>query len=183
MTPMMHMTRRPTIRVKLPVLLAGLLLGVSAIFASPARLFSASAVQQDDQKPSQQQGSSSSKDTGESSSKDTGESSSNDTGKGAIVSPKDEKKADYDPLPAEKDVEVATYYLHKGDPDAAIPRLEEAIELQPKVAKPRLLLAEAYEKKKDPSSAIKYYREYLQVFPAAPDAKKIQKKIEDLSRK
>jgi Tfp pilus assembly protein PilF len=80
-------------------------------------------------------------------------------------------------------VEVATYYLHKGDPDAAIPRLEEAIELQPKVAKPRLLLAEAYEKKKDPSSAIKYYKEYLQVFPTAPDAKKVQKRIEDLSRR
>jgi Tfp pilus assembly protein PilF len=86
-------------------------------------------------------------------------------------------------LPAEKDVEVATFYMHKGDADAAIPRLEEAIQLNPRLAKPRQMLGEIYEKKGDNETAVKYYKEYLQVYPHAPDAKKVQGKIDKLSRK
>lgn len=84
---------------------------------------------------------------------------------------------------AEKDIEVGTFYVHKGDLDAAIPRFEEAASLRPNYGKPRLLLAEAYEKKKEPETALKYYKEYLKVYPDAPDAKKIQKKIEKLEGK
>jgi tetratricopeptide (TPR) repeat protein len=86
------------------------------------------------------------------------------------------------PPSAEKDVDVGTYYLHKGDPDAAIPRFQEAIRLKPNYAKARLLLAEAYEKKGDKTDAVKCYREYLQVFPKPSDAKKIQQKINKLTR-
>jgi tetratricopeptide (TPR) repeat protein len=89
----------------------------------------------------------------------------------------------YDRYNAEKDIDVATFYLHKGDPDAAIPRLEEAAKLRPDYGKPRLLLAECYEKKHDPENAVKYLREYLKVFPHAPDADKVQKKIEQLQKK
>jgi tetratricopeptide (TPR) repeat protein len=81
---------------------------------------------------------------------------------------------------AEKDIDVATFYMHKGDIDAAIPRLEEAAKLRPNYGKPRLLLADCYEKKHDPANAVRYYKEYLKVYPDAPDAKKIQKKIEKL---
>jgi tetratricopeptide (TPR) repeat protein len=84
---------------------------------------------------------------------------------------------------AEKDIEVGMFYMHKGDLDAAIPRFEEAASLRPNYGKPRLLLAEAYEKKKEPDAALKYYKEYLRVYPNAPDAKKIQKKIEKLEGK
>ena len=87
----------------------------------------------------------------------------------------------YNPLPAEKDVEVATFYMRKGDPDAAIPRLEDAIQLKPDYAKPRAMLAQIYEKKGEKDNALKYYREYLKVYPHAPDAKKIQEKIAKLS--
>src|SRR5271170_7855127 len=87
----------------------------------------------------------------------------------------------YDPLTAEKDVDVGMFYLHKGDVDAAIDRFKDAVESRPNWAKPRLLLAETYEKKGDKSEAVRYYKEYLQVFPTAPDAKKVQKKIEKLS--
>ena len=71
--------------------------------------------------------------------------------------------------------------MHKGDIDAAISRYKDAIRLRSNFAKPRLLLAEAYEKKNDKIGALKYYKEYLVVFPKAPDAKKIQNKIEKLS--
>jgi len=82
---------------------------------------------------------------------------------------------------AQQDIDVGIFYMHKGDIDAAVPRFEEAIRLQPNLAKPRLLLAEAYERKGDKPDAVKCYREYLQAFPKAPDAKKIERKIEKLS--
>ncbi|MGC2333836.1 MAG: tetratricopeptide repeat protein [Candidatus Acidiferrales bacterium] len=89
--------------------------------------------------------------------------------------------ATFDPPNAEKDVEVASYYMRKGDMNAAIPRLQEAVQLKPKYAKARLMLAEAYEKAHDKDSAMKTYQEYLKAFPNASDAKKIEKKIEKLS--
>lgn len=87
----------------------------------------------------------------------------------------------YDPYPAQKDLEVGMFYLHKGNVDAAIDRFKDAIEQRPNFAKPRLLLAEAYERKGDKTEALKYYKEYLQVFPDAPDGKSVRKKIEKLS--
>ena len=82
---------------------------------------------------------------------------------------------------AEKDLEVGQHYMHKGDYDAAIDRFQDAIEQKADYAKPRLLMAQIYEKKGDKTSAAKYYKEYLQVYPHAPDAKKIQGKIARLS--
>ena len=84
---------------------------------------------------------------------------------------------------AQQDIDVGTYYMHKGNIDAAISRFEEAVRLQPNLPKARLLLAQAHEKKGDKPAAVKCYREYLQAFPKAPDAKKIQQKIEKLSGK
>lgn len=85
------------------------------------------------------------------------------------------------PPNADEDIEVASFYLRKGDANAAIPRLQEAIQLAPKNAKARLLLGEAYERTHDNDSAVKTYRDYLKDFPHAPDAKKIEKKIEKLT--
>jgi len=90
--------------------------------------------------------------------------------------------ATYNPLPAQQDVEVGLFYLHKGDVDAAIDRFLDAIQVRPNFAKPRLLLGKAYEKTKDYESAVKYYKEYLKILPNAPDAKEVQKKIEKLSK-
>jgi len=109
-----------------------------------------------------------------------GESSSQPAG------PPPAPKADtgsYDPVSAQEDIQVGMFYMHKGDIDAAISRFQDAIRLRSTFAKPRLLLAEAYEKKSDKASALKYYKEYLQVYPKAPDAKKIQNKIDKLSGK
>ena len=88
----------------------------------------------------------------------------------------------WDPFHAEQDIEVGTFYLHKGDTDAAIARFEDAIRLRPNFAKPRMLLAEIYEKRGDKASALQYYKEYLKVFPDAPDSAKVKKKIEKLSQ-
>jgi len=99
--------------------------------------------------------------------------------KPGVLPPEDDPA--WDPFHAQQDIDVGTFYMHKGDIDAAISRFEDAIRLRGNFAKPRLLLAEAYEKKGDKSEAIRYYKEYLKVLPDAPDAKKVQKKIERLS--
>jgi tetratricopeptide (TPR) repeat protein len=112
----------------------------------------------------------------ESSKKETAHAS-----KPGVLPPEDDPA--WDPFHAQQDIDVGTFYMHKGDIDAAISRFEDAIRLRANFAKPRLLLAEAYEKKGDKSEATRYYKEYLKVLPDAPDAKKIQQKIEKLSSK
>ena len=107
----------------------------------------------------------------------SGASSSNSTPKAPPAS----DLTTYDPVTAEEDVEVGQFYMRKGDIDAAIGRFQDAIRLRSSFAKPRLLAAGAFEKKGDKVDAVKYYREYLQVLPKAPDAKKIQSRIEKLS--
>jgi tetratricopeptide (TPR) repeat protein len=111
------------------------------------------------------------------------ESSSKNVGPGESAVPTLPAKSDFDPLDSEKDVEVGLFYMHKGDVDAAIPRFEDAIRLRDNYAEPRRLLGEAYEKKRDKPDAVRYYKEYLHVYPSAPDAKKIQNKIDKLSGK
>ncbi|MGB9067617.1 MAG: hypothetical protein WCC21_03520 [Candidatus Acidiferrales bacterium] len=107
----------------------------------------------------------------------SGQSSSNSTPKAPPAS----DLTTYDPVTAEEDVEVGQFYMRKGDIDAAIGRFQDAVRLRSNFAKPRLLAAEAFEKKGDKVDAVKYYKEYLQVLTKAPDAKKIQNRIEKLS--
>lgn len=82
-----------------------------------------------------------------------------------------------------EDVNVGTFYMHKGDYGAAISRFKEAVRLDPKSIKGRLRLAKSYEKQKNWTAAVKTYRDYLREFPNARDEKKIQKEIRKLSRK
>jgi len=55
----------------------------------------------------------------------------------------------WDPLRAEKDIEVGKYYMHKGDIDAAIDRFDDAVLAKPGYAIPFRYLGEAYEKKRE----------------------------------
>lgn len=82
-----------------------------------------------------------------------------------------------------EDINVGTFYMHKGDYGAAISRLKEAVGLDPRSVKARLRLAESYDKQHNWSAALKTYRSYLRDFPKARDQKKIRKKVEKLSRK
>jgi len=110
----------------------------------------------------------------------TAKGAPSNTAKAGVLPPEDNPA--WDPFHAAQDIDVGTFYMHKGDMDAAIGRFQDAIRLRPNFAKPRLLIAEIYEKKGDKSEALHYYKEYLQVFPDAPDFKKVQKKIEKLSK-
>jgi tetratricopeptide (TPR) repeat protein len=89
----------------------------------------------------------------------------------------------YDPLKANKDMEVGTFYFKKGNYDAAIDRFEEAARLQPGLARPYLKLGETYEKKKDLPMAVASYRKYLELYRSAPDGNSVRKRIEGLEKR
>jgi tetratricopeptide (TPR) repeat protein len=86
----------------------------------------------------------------------------------------------WDPLRAEKDMQVGQYYMHKGDVDAAIDRFLDATTAKPGYALPFRLLGEAQEKKGLKRQAIKSYTRYLDLYPKAEDKDKVQKKIDKL---
>ena len=86
----------------------------------------------------------------------------------------------WDPLRAEKDLEVGQYYLHKGDLDAAIDRFQDAALAKPGYAIPFRFLGEAQEKKGLKRDALKSYTRYLDLYPHAEDKDKIEKRIEKL---
>jgi tetratricopeptide (TPR) repeat protein len=88
----------------------------------------------------------------------------------------------WDPLRAEKDLEVGQYYMKRGDYDAAIDRFNDAIEAKPGFAIPFRWLGEAQEKKGVKKKALKAYQRYLDLVPHADDADKIRKRIEKLQR-
>ena len=86
----------------------------------------------------------------------------------------------WDPLRAEKDMQVGEYYMHKGDLDAAMDRFEDAALAKPGYALPYRYLGEAQEKKGMKKRAIQSYKRYLDLYPKAEDKDKIQKKIDKL---
>ena len=86
----------------------------------------------------------------------------------------------WDPLRAEKDMEVGQYYMRKGDLDAAIDRFQDATTAKPGFAIPFRYLGEAQEKKGLKKQAIKSYQRYLDMVPRADDSDKVKKKIERL---
>lgn len=91
-----------------------------------------------------------------------------------------EDQPKWDPLRAEKDLEVGQYYMRIGKIDAAMDRFQDAIDAKPGYAVPFLYLGEAQEKKGMKRDAVKSYKRYLELYPHAEDKEKIQKKIEKL---
>jgi len=86
----------------------------------------------------------------------------------------------WDPLRAEKDIEVGQYYMRKGDVDAAIDRFQDATTAKPGYAIPFRYLGEAQEKKGLKKQAIKSYSRYLELYPHAEDGDKVRKKIDKM---
>jgi tetratricopeptide (TPR) repeat protein len=86
----------------------------------------------------------------------------------------------FDPLHANKAVEVGTFYMKRGNYDAAIERFQDATHFQPSLARPYYLLGVAYERKGELDKALAAYRKYLEVYRTAPDREKILKHIEKL---
>jgi tetratricopeptide (TPR) repeat protein len=88
----------------------------------------------------------------------------------------------WDPLRADRDIDVGKYYMNKGDVDAAIDRFMDAIDAKPGFAIPYRYLGEAYEKKGQKKPAVKAYQRYLDLYPKAEDGDKIRKRVEKLHK-
>jgi hypothetical protein len=89
----------------------------------------------------------------------------------------------FDPLHAQRSLDIGTFYLRKGSYDAAIDRFIEASNYQPTLAMPWKMLGETYEKKREYAKAVEAYNKYLRILPHAADAAKIKKDISDLEEK
>jgi tetratricopeptide (TPR) repeat protein len=86
----------------------------------------------------------------------------------------------FDPLRANKSIEVGQFYMRRGNYDAAIDRFTDATHFEPNLAKSYELLGEAYEHKNDVDGALTAYRKYLDLLRDASDRDKVQKKIDKL---
>jgi tetratricopeptide (TPR) repeat protein len=119
-----------------------------------------------------------------------GESSSKNADADAVPTPpKTDAEKDLAALPAMdrlaavKDIEIGTYYMNKGNLDAAIDRLHDAAVSYPTYAEPWRLMGIAYEKKGLLGEAIKADQEYLRLYPHAQIRKKLEAHIEVLQKK
>jgi tetratricopeptide (TPR) repeat protein len=102
---------------------------------------------------------------------------------GQEPAPQGQEENEFNPLKAEKNLEVGQYYLKRGNYDAAIDRLKDALKYKSNFAAPHLYLGQAYEKKRRPEEAVHHYERYLEILPSAEDAKKVQKRIAKLKEK
>jgi tetratricopeptide (TPR) repeat protein len=90
------------------------------------------------------------------------------------------KEYAFNPLQANKDLQVGNEYFKKHSYKAAAGRFREATKWNPNLAEAWLRLGEAEEKRKNSKDAKEAYTQYLVVQPDAKDAAEIRKKIASL---
>jgi len=87
------------------------------------------------------------------------------------------KEYSFNPLEAERDFKIGTYYFKKGSYKAAASRFLDATRWNPTYAEAFLRLGESEEKLKDKTAAQAAYTKYLELAPDAKDAESIKKKL------
>jgi tetratricopeptide (TPR) repeat protein len=95
----------------------------------------------------------------------------------ANLKPKDYS---FNPLQANKELQVGILYFKKNSYKAAAGRFREATKWNPNLAEAWLRLGEAEEKRKNRQDAKNAYAKYLELQPEAKDAPEIRKKIASL---
>jgi len=86
----------------------------------------------------------------------------------------------FNPLQANKDLQIGNEYFKKHSYKAAAGRFREATKWNPNLAEAWLRLGEAEEKRRNSKDAKDAYTQYLVVQPDAKDAAEIRKKIASL---
>ena len=86
----------------------------------------------------------------------------------------------FNPLQANKELQVGVEYFKKHSYKAAAGRFREATNWNPNLAEAWLRLGEAEEKRKNRKDAKEAYAKYLELQPEAKDAAEIRKKIASL---
>jgi tetratricopeptide (TPR) repeat protein len=87
------------------------------------------------------------------------------------------KEYAFNPLQAEKEVRIGSFYMKKGSWKAAILRFREATKWNPGMADAWLHLGEALEKSKDMTGAKAAYARYVALAPDAKNTPAIRKKL------
>jgi len=87
------------------------------------------------------------------------------------------KEYSFNPLQANKEMQVGNEYWKKHSYKAAAMRFREATRWNPNLADAWLRLAEAEEKRRNPKDAKEAYSKYLELQPDAKDAAEIRKKL------
>ena len=90
------------------------------------------------------------------------------------------KEYSFNPLQANKELQVGIEYLKKHSYKAAAGRFREATNWNPNLAEAWLRLGEAEERRKNRKDAKEAYAKYLELQPQAKDAGEIRKKIAGL---
>jgi len=90
------------------------------------------------------------------------------------------KEYAFNPLQANKELQVGNEYFKKHSYKAAAGRFREATRWNPNLAEAWLRLAEAEEKRKNSKDAKEAYAQYLVLQPEAKDAAEIRKRIASL---
>jgi tetratricopeptide (TPR) repeat protein len=87
------------------------------------------------------------------------------------------KEYSFNPLQAQKEVQVGNFYFKKKDYKAAAGRFLEATRWNKNLAEAYLRLGDAEEKLKNPKAAQEAYAMYLQLDPNSKEAPAIKKKL------
>jgi tetratricopeptide (TPR) repeat protein len=91
-----------------------------------------------------------------------------------------EKEYAFNPLQAEKEIQVGDFYFKKGKFRAAAERFREATKWNSGNTEAWLRLGDAAEKQKDPKAAKEAYAKFLDLSPDAKNAPEIRRKLEKL---
>src|ERR1017187_3861933 len=87
------------------------------------------------------------------------------------------KEYSFNPLEAEHDLQIGTYYFKKGNLKAAMNRFREATRWNPNYAEAFLRLGDTEEKLKDKQAAREAYTKYLELSPDGKEAESVKKKL------
>jgi tetratricopeptide (TPR) repeat protein len=86
----------------------------------------------------------------------------------------------FDPLHAEKSMEVGEYYLKAGDYAAAVDRFKEAIGYQSNLALAWDYLGQACEKEHESEDALADYQKFLSMVPDGKESDRVRKRVAKL---
>lgn len=87
------------------------------------------------------------------------------------------KEYAFNPVQAQKELQIGNYYLKRGSYTAARLRFLEATKWNPNFADAYLRLGETYEKLKDRPASHKAYEKYLELEPKGKEAEGIRAKL------
>ncbi len=92
------------------------------------------------------------------------------------------KEYTFNPLQAEREVRVGTFYMHKGSYKAAVQRFREATKWNPNFAEAYVLLGEAEEKQRSWKAAQEAYTKFVELAADDKRVPEVRKKLEKLAK-